>query len=92
MIPRNKLPQANATNAELGMEKSRLAGYINGIDAKLFRKEKFAVDGSKDFCHAILTRKESKALSIHQYSEIRCTPADRMRGIWSQPESLELCN
>ena len=35
MMPMNKFAQASVTNAELGMEKTKLAGYINGTEAQL---------------------------------------------------------
>ncbi len=35
ITPMNKLPHANPTKAELGTEKTKLAGYIKGIAEKL---------------------------------------------------------
>ena len=35
MMPMNRFAHARVTNAELGMEKVKLAGYINGTEAQL---------------------------------------------------------
>ena len=35
MIPMNKFAQANVTNAELGTENTKLAGYIRGTEDQL---------------------------------------------------------
>ena len=38
MIPMNKFAQASVTNAELGMENTKLAGYISGTEDHLKKK------------------------------------------------------
>ena len=42
MIPMNKLAQASVTNAELGIENTKLAGYISGTDDHLNNQNKDA--------------------------------------------------